>query len=169
MKQQVVNDHLSVVQGTLEQWISFRRFMNKAYGADEIAPDDEASFLEVKSAVARNVRTLTERSKTFAGLDCGEKTIRDLLNRCVSVGHLRALPQADKKMIVKDWHNAFVRLSRSVGALKFMSEGYVPDAMRKKKRKGKGAPSPKTLAGGAVGVVIALVAAYFVAQALGFI
>jgi len=167
MKKAVIDDHLHLVQSTLEQWISFRRFMNKAFSDSEIAPDEEPSFLEVKSNVARNIRTITERSKSFPGLDAGDKIIRDMLTKCVSVAHLRALPPADQKVLLKEWHQSFIRLSRSVGALKFLSDGYLPDSMSGKKKKKKGGAPKGVVIGGVVAALAAggVVVAYF----LGYI
>lgn len=148
MKKEAIQENLALVQNTLERWISFKKFLLFSYTDQEIGSEEEANFLEIKSNVARNVRTLGERFKAAAsGMDYGEKTIRDLLNKCVSVTHLRGLPLNDRRHIYKEWHTAFIRLSRSVGALKFLSEGYVPPDPTKKK-KGKG---------GAVSAIIAVV------------
>lgn len=159
MKKEAVQENLALVQNTLERWLSFRKFLLVANTDQEISSEDEANFLEIKSSVARNVRALGERSKDAAGggnLDYGEKTIRELLNKCVSVMHLRALPINDKRQIYKDWHGAFVRLSRSVGALKFMSEGYVPPVAAKKGSKGTKGGAKKAV------IVVAVVAALLI-------
>ncbi|MCB2155737.1 hypothetical protein KQI84_12705 [bacterium] len=146
-----------MVQNTLEQWLSFKKYLNKSFGEEDVTPEDESNFLEVKSAVARNVRSVGERLKEMKELDYGGSAIRDLLNKCVSVGHLRALPAADKRALYKDWHGVFVRLSRTVGALKFMSEGYIPRSQRAagKKKKGGGGSKGKVIA--IVVVVVAVV------------
>lgn len=170
MKKVVIDEYLTLVQGTLEQWLAFRKYLLKAFSDEEIGPDDETDFLDIKSNVARNVRTMSERIKGYAGLDYGDKMIRELLNKCVSANTLRTLPEKDQSALLTEWHKVFIRLSRSVGALKFMSEGYVPPApgTGKKGKKGKKKGGNKGVAigvGAAVVVVVGVVVAYF----LGFV
>ncbi|MDK2973135.1 MAG: hypothetical protein PWP23_2890 [Candidatus Sumerlaeota bacterium] len=143
MKKAVIDEHLSLVQGTLEQWLTFKKFLLLAFSNEPITSEAEGNFLEIKSAVARNIRTLGERVKDTGGIDYGDKIVRELLNKCVSATSVRSLPDADKRTLYKQWHTAFVRLSRSVGALKFMSEGYVPQSggKGKKGKKSGGAKS----------------------------
>ena len=138
MKKNLVDDNLQLAQHTLEHWLSFKRYLIKSFGEDPVAAEDETNFLEVKSAVAKTLRTMQERMKSFVGIDYGGSQIRDLLNRCVSVGHLRNLPPTDKRNIYKDWHSVFIRLSRTVGAFKFMSEGYIPPPPKGKQAKKPG-------------------------------
>jgi len=161
MKKQVIEENLALVQNTLEQWLSFRRYMTKAFSEAEIASPDETDFLEVKSAIAKNVRNLGERMKEIGALDYGEKSIRELLNKCVSVSHLRNLPPRDQSGLRQEWHVVFVRMSRSVGALKFLSEGYVPQTAAKgrKRRKGLGKGAIAGIVA-AVVVVVAVIAAF---------
>ncbi len=163
MKKTVVNDNLALVQNTLEQWLSFKKYLLKSFSEEaEIDSDDESNFLEVKSSVARNIRSLSERLKEVAPLDYGEKHIRELLNKCVSVSHIRSLPAPDKRALFKEWHGAFISLSRCVGALKFMSEGYIPPPPSKDGKGGKG-KSRKSKSGGGgnkmpmiIGIVVVL-------------
>ncbi|MBI5154880.1 hypothetical protein HZA57_06555 [Candidatus Poribacteria bacterium] len=164
MKKQAVDDILALVQNTMEQWLSFKKYLGKSFSEDEIVSEDETSFLEIKSSVARNIRTLGERVKEVENLDYGGTSIRDLLNKCVSVSHLRALPLNDRRALYKDWHSVFVRLSRTVGAFKFISEGYVPgSAGGKKGAKGKG----KGKKGGNKTVMIVVVVLVLAGGAVG--
>jgi len=163
MKKQPVLENLGLVQNTLEHWLSFKRYVMKGFGEDAITPEDETGFLEVKSSVAKNIRSLTERLKEVGNFDFGGTIVRDQLNKCVSVGHLRALPMSDRRAMLKEWHVVFVRLSRTVGALKFISEGYVPQVPGAKKKKGG---PPKGAIIGVVAVVV-IVAVAVVLKVLG--
>lgn len=152
MKKNAFDENLTLVQNSLEYWLSFRKFMLKSFTDVELLTEDEANYLEVKSCIARNLRAMGERLKEIGNFDFGEKTMRELLTKCVSVTHLRALPVSDKRALQKEWHGVFIRLSRTVGALKFMSEGYVPSVAGKggKKRPSGGGGSSK-------GMIIAIV------------
>lgn len=152
MKKAVIDEHLSLVQGLLEQWLTFKKFVLLAFSKEEISSESEGNFLEIKSAVARNVRTMSERVKEMGGLDYGDKIVRELLNKCVSASAVRGLPEADKRGLYKQWHTAFIRLSRAVGALKFMSEGYVPPVKGKGGKAGGAAKG-----GGAAGLIVGIV------------
>lgn len=170
MKKNPVADNLGLVQGTLEQWLTFKKFLLLAFSKDEISHDAEGSFLEIKSVVARNVRTLGERAKDMGGLDYGDKIMRELLNKCVSATSVRALPEADKRNLYKQWHTVYVRLSRAVGALKFMSEGYVPVVATKGgKKKGKGGGKGGMVAIGVGLAIVAVIGAVVLAAVLGLL
>ncbi|MEQ8822689.1 MAG: hypothetical protein RLY93_20825 [Sumerlaeia bacterium] len=154
MKTQQVDEALAVAQQTLEQWLSFRKFMLKAFSDDPLAAEEETNFLDVKSAMTRNTRALDECTRAAGKLDYGSKEIQELRNKCVSMQHLRGLPQNDRLGLYQEWHKVFVRLSRTVGAFKFMSEGFVPADPKKKKKGGKGGGGGK---GAMIGVVVAVV------------
>lgn len=163
MKKQAVDENLTLVQNTMELWLSFKRFMGKAFSDAEVGTGDETDFLEVKSSLSKNLRTLAERIKLVGNIDYGEKNIRELLTKCVTVGHLRGLPKNDQKNLRKEWHGVFIKLSRTVGALKFLSEGYVPPAPAAKGKKKKGA-SPMV-----IGIVIAVIALVGLIAAAAFL
>lgn len=146
-----IQDSLGDAQGALEQWLSFKRYFQQAFGEEPITPDHETEFLEVKSQVARNVRGVGDRLKPI-GIDVPANKVRDLLNRCISINHLRALPKNDREAIHKEWHGVFISLSRSVGALKFMAEGYKPRLPGKK----KSGPKKNTVIGIVVAVLVVL-------------
>jgi len=170
MKKQAVDDNLTLVQNTLELWLSFKRFMLRSFADAEIGSSDETDFLEVKSSLSKNLRSLTERIKLVGNIDFGEKTIRELLTKCVSVSHLRQLPKNDQKALKKEWHGVFIRLSRCVGALKLLSEGYVPPSLGAKgKRKKGGSGSKKGLVIGIVVTVVVIGGAVAAAVVFGLV
>lgn len=170
MKKQEAADCLALAQNTLELWLSFRKYLQRAFTEDPIGGDEEASFLEVKSSVARNVRQMGERFNDKQFPYGGDK-ISGLLRSCVSVSHLRSLPLSDRRGLYKEWHTASVLLSRTVGAYKFINEGYeyVPpkgggsgapqggQSIAAIKAGAKTGPSAKKAGGGSKKGVVALV------------
>lgn len=142
MKPLISSDTVPTVQSMLTQWITFKEYLTLAFGDDPPTAEDDQAFLEIKSNIARAMRSLGEKLKD-AKLDYGERAMREILNKCVSVGHIKALPMNDKRALLKDWHGAFIRLSRISGAVSLLSTGYVPRAARQaaasaKKKSGGG-------------------------------
>lgn len=125
MKPAEIAEIAGIVHGMLEQWLGFKRFFMKAFTTEALAPDDESTFLEVKAQLARNMRSLADKINEKEYYFGGDKA-NALLRQCVSVSHLRSLPIPDRRTLLKDWHTVFVHLSRTVGAFKFLSEGYIP-------------------------------------------
>lgn len=129
MKPLISSDTVPTVQSMLTQWVAFKEYLTLAFGEDPPQAEDEQSFLEIKSNIARAMRSLGEKLKDTK-LDYGEKAMRDILNKCVSVAHIKGLPLNDKRGLLKEWHGGFVRLSRISGAVALISTGYVPRAHR---------------------------------------
>lgn len=125
MKKAQVLEVAALSQSALEQWLGFKRFFLKSFTQEPIETEDETAFLEVKSQIARSLRSLSERINEREFYFGGDKA-GTLMRQAVSVAHLRSLPAADRRTLYKDWHTIFVHLSRTVGAFKFLSEGYVP-------------------------------------------
>lgn len=125
MKKAEVQNVGALAQTALEHWLGFKRYFFRAFSNDPVTTEDEAGFLDVKRQIVSVTRSLGER---LSGQDFyyGGDRISALLKQCVSVDHLRSLPLADRKALYKEWHMAFVHLSRTVGAFKLLSEGYVP-------------------------------------------
>lgn len=150
MKPKEQAESLEVAQTLLGQWIRYRQFFFKGIGQEEITPQDEAQFLETTSAIAQNARKLGDRvdSKQFP---FKKDQILQLIKTTMSVAYFRTQPDADRKKFYKEWHQALVYLSRTVGALKFLTEGYVPPVKKGAKGKAGGKKMP-------VGVIVAVVA-----------
>jgi hypothetical protein len=74
----------------------------------------------------------------------------------ISITHIRNMPEADRRTFYKEWHSSMVYLSRTVGAFKFLSEGYRPPEPKAKKGK-KGGPPMPMLIGGGVGALVVVI------------
>lgn len=165
MKHQIgTAENVSLVQSVLEKWVTLKTYLLKGFETGDIAIDDESHFLEIKSDVTRSIRSLSERLGETK-LDYGDRIVRELLGKCVSVNHVQGLPLADKRSLLKDWHKAFILMSRTSGALAFLAEGYVPKAPKKsgpvKSKDGGGAKQYATVV---VVLAVVAVAGWFVYQ-----
>ncbi|CAN5259724.1 hypothetical protein BH09SUM1_BH09SUM1_25040 [soil metagenome] len=125
MKPKEIQENLELAQNLLGQWLRYRQFYLKGISGESISPDEETQFLETTSAVAQNIRKLGQRidEKQWP---FRKEEISNQLKGTISIGHFGAIPEADQKKFYNEWHVNMLYLSRTVGALKFMNEGYVP-------------------------------------------
>lgn len=120
---------LNDARALLEIWLRIKAYFVKAASEEAITPEDERSFLELKSEVQRLQRLL--KNKMIADLSFGEQKMQELLRQSITIQHLRELPRMDRQLLVNSWHDVFVHLARAVGALEFIAEGYKPPARQK--------------------------------------
>ncbi|MGB9692047.1 MAG: hypothetical protein ACPL7D_07750 [Candidatus Sumerlaeaceae bacterium] len=137
---------LKDAQALLEIWLRIKAYFVKAASDEPITPEDERTFLDLKSEVQRLQRLL--RGKMVAGLTFGEQRMADLLRQSISIQHLRELPKMDRQLLVNSWHYVFIHLAKAVGALQFIAEGYRPSTA---KEKTGGGPNISELKGGGGG------------------
>ncbi len=160
MKKQEIVENLELAQTLLGQWLRYRQFFLKGISDEEIDQQEEADFIETTSAIAQNIRKLGQRidEKKFP---FRRDQISAQLKGAISISHFRNLPEADQKGFYKELHISVIYLSRTVGALKFLNEGYVPPSLAKGKKGKKGKKGGKivpiifliALAGGIVGIL----------------
>jgi len=115
---------LGDAQTLLQLWLKTRGFLNKATTEEPVTRDDEQQFLETKSEVSKYQRTVA--TKLPPDVSFGADRMQEILRQSISIGHLRALPKNDKNNLIVNWHYVFINLSRALGCLQFLAEGYVP-------------------------------------------
>ena len=164
MKPREVQELLDLTQTTLGLWLRYRQYFQKGMSKDPIGPEEEAEFLSTTSTIAQNIRKIGQRvdEKEFP---FRKEEISGQLKSSISIAQFRNMPAADQKVFYREWHVSRVYLSRTVGALKFIQEGYVPapKAAAKAGAKSGGAKAKKKGAGGfpvkpvAIGAVVVVV------------
>lgn len=117
-------------QQLLQLWLRVKGFLAKAFVDTPVSPEEERSFLETKSAVSQYTRMVSQ--KLPPDVKIGGERMQDLLRQAISISHLRGLPKADKQALIANWHAAFISLSRAVGCLQFILQGYVPSQKQTK-------------------------------------
>ncbi len=120
---------LADAEHLMELWMLTRQYFQKANTEDPITREDEQQFLEMKSDITKYQRTVTP--KMPPGVSYGAERMTDLLRQSISISHLRGLPKPDRVALIITWHSVFIQLTRAVGALKFISEGWIPQAQQK--------------------------------------
>ncbi|PKO18678.1 hypothetical protein CVU37_04640 [candidate division BRC1 bacterium HGW-BRC1-1] len=120
---------LADAEHLMELWMLTRQYFQKANTEDPITREDEQQFLEMKSDITKYQRTVTP--KMPEGVSYGAERMTDLLRQSISISHLRGLPKPDRVALIITWHSVFIQLTRAVGSLKFISEGWIPRAQQK--------------------------------------
>lgn len=145
-------------QKLLNLWLQIKNFLAKAFTDTPVDPAEERAFLEIKSSVQQYTRLVSQ--KLPPDVKIGGERMQDLMRQAISVGHLRALPKADKQILIANWHAAFISLARAVGSLEFVLEGYQPAPKAMKSGPGiKGGTVVKKKSadwGGRIKIVVAL-------------
>lgn len=103
-------------------WMDFRNNFRRAFSSQEITPEEERGFLDVKSHLSRLQRILTQRLPE--GFRWGSKRMSDLMQQCISIGALREMAMQDKKSLYEQWHGAYISLENLLGVLEILVEGY---------------------------------------------
>jgi hypothetical protein len=167
MNTKEINENARMSEEILGKWLRFRQFVLLGFSKQSIEPTDEADFLSTTSMLAQEVRKLGQRldEKQFP---FRSKEISALLKSSISIQHFRAMNDADRRAFTKDWHVSKVYLARTVGAMKFLQEGYRPPEPKTagKKGGGKAAAKKKKII---IGVVVAIIAVVVVAVAMGLV
>ena len=136
---------LNDAQNLMQLWLRAKQFLAKATTEEPITREDEQVFLETKSEISKVQRSIGQ--KLPADVSFGADRMQEILRQSISINHLRNLPKADKQSLASNWHYVFINLSRAMGALGFLAEGYVPPPRQAKQGSGikdmKGAAAGK--------------------------
>ncbi len=96
-------------------WKDYLEFYNKAVKEDgELTPELEAKFMECKGTIAMLHDSLMESLKEDR--DIGQNMLA-IVNRSITLKHVRRLGQADKKKIEIEWHECYLQLNETVSVL----------------------------------------------------
>jgi hypothetical protein len=115
---------LSEAQSLMQLWLKAKGYLARANTDDPISREHEQDFLETKSELSKCQRLLGP--KLPKEVSYGADKMQEILRQSISIGHLRGLPKQDKATLMGTWHLVFINLSRAVGALQFLAEGYIP-------------------------------------------
>jgi hypothetical protein len=116
------DETISAANSVAALWMDFRKYLRKGLRNQEILPEDEQRFLEVKSELARLQRFLGQ--KLPEGLLYGSKNIAEVMTSSISIGTVHDLPSADKRGLYERWHECYVAIQRLLGTLDVLRDGY---------------------------------------------
>lgn len=138
-----------LVKSLLETWMNIKLVIQKAFGKNPITKEHESAFLNLKSNLSRTYRLISDRLPKDLQFE-GDQMI-EMMKNATTMEHLHALPLSEKRNVFSKWHEIYVLMTRTFGALEVINEGYYPrlhrDLLKPKQAAGKGKggrkPAPK--------------------------
>src|SRR5438034_8402960 len=102
MRDRNLEKNIKRLEAFVERWRELGQFLDRGNSGMEFTPEDEAAFLDLKSAVAQEHEVIMTV--------IAEKNERDdrplkLLNLLPSLQMFRDMPEGLPRKITTDWHN----------------------------------------------------------------
>jgi hypothetical protein len=116
------------VKKLLDLWMRTRLVFIKAFGNQPIDDAQENAYLELKSEIQRLYRTISENITSGLMFD-GDKMIETMKN-AISMDQLRQQAAKERQSYLATWHQIYIRLTRTLGALEVINAGYYPHEHR---------------------------------------
>ena len=103
----------------MQLWVKFHDMYKSALSRETISPEEEKTFLETKSLIARKYQAL----KDFLGIESpyDDKTF-DVIAQLLSLKSVAAISDLSLHKIEYDWHNSYVLLNKLLGELENQRE-----------------------------------------------
>ena len=112
------------LQELMGLWREMKSLILKAFLGKSITEEDESAFLELKSTLSRQSRSLDARVPPY--LEVGASEIQKIIKTGVNLRVLSQLPTITKKGLYGKWHVASIHQHRTMGAMSFYTAGYRP-------------------------------------------
>jgi hypothetical protein len=137
-----------LVKTLLENWMNTKLAIQRAFGKNPITQEQESAFLKLKSDLSRTYRIVSDRLPKDLQFE-GDAMI-EMMKNATTMEHLHALPLSEKRNVFSKWHEIYIKMTRTFGALEVINEGYYPrlhrDLLRAPGSQGKPGqkgPAPK--------------------------
>ncbi len=95
-------------------WIKFHDMYKSAVKRDTITPEEEKTFLETKSLIARRYQALKQRLDIDSSYD--DRTF-DVISQLLSLKGVAAISDLSLNKIENDWHSSYIVLNKLLGEL----------------------------------------------------
>jgi hypothetical protein len=115
MRDRNLERNIRRLEAFLERWRELGQFLERGISGMEFAPEDEAAFLDLKSAVAQEHEVIMTVVATSNERD--DRPLK-LLNLVPTLDVFRDMPEGMPRKIMNDWHNAFINLQALLGRMK---------------------------------------------------
>ena len=103
----------------MQLWVKFHDMYKNALSRDTITPEDETSFLETKSLIARKYQALKDQLGIANSYE--DKTF-DVISQVLSLNSVAAISDLSLHKIENDWHNSYILLNKMLGELEGRQE-----------------------------------------------
>jgi len=98
----------------MQLWIKFHDMYKESVSRSAISPEEEKTFLETKSLIARKYQALKNRLDMESSSD--DRTF-DVISRVLSLKGVAAISDLGISKIENDWHNSYIHLNKLLGEL----------------------------------------------------
>jgi hypothetical protein len=115
MRDRNLENHIHRLEALIDNWKQFSQYLDRGFQQQNIAPEDESAFLELKSQIVREFETLM--TLLAVGTDRDERPLR-LVNVVTSLQAIRDLPEGTAGRIATDWHHTFMGWQALLGRLR---------------------------------------------------
>jgi hypothetical protein len=103
----------------MQLWVKFHDMYKNALSQDTISPENETSFLETKSLIARKYQALKDHLGVTTSYE--DKTF-DVISQLLSLKSVAAISDLSLHKIESDWHNSYIILNKLLGELEGKQE-----------------------------------------------
>jgi hypothetical protein len=102
------------VKEFMQLWIKFHDMYKNSLSREAISPEDEKTFLETKSLIARKYQAL----KTLLGTSVSyDDRALDVVSHVLSLKGVADISDVSMRKIENDWHNSYIQLNKLLGEL----------------------------------------------------
>jgi len=118
------------VKSVLDNWMRIKLAFQKAFSQGPITKEHETAFLKLKSELSRLNRQLGEKLPSNLGFNSAQ--MMELMKNATTLQSLHSLPPQERRQLLEQWHQIYILLNRSLGALEVVGDGYYPSLHRGK-------------------------------------
>ena len=115
-----VEDRIKKTKEFMELWMKFHTLYKEALKKETIDPQEEETFLETKSLIARKYQALIEFLKVSPALE--QDRAIDVISQVLSLQGVSALSDDQIQEIENGWHQSYIALNKILGGLEARRE-----------------------------------------------
>jgi hypothetical protein len=115
MRDRNLERNIQRIESLVERWKQLSVFLDRGFKGEGFSGDEEAAFLDLKSAIAQEHEMLMTTLGSQAERD--DKALR-LLNSVPSLQAFKELPEGMARKIASEWHSTFISMQALLGRLK---------------------------------------------------
>ena len=114
MRDRRLEKNIERIEALIERWKQLSQYLDRGFKHEPFTPEEEAGFLNLKSAIAQDYELL----RTLIGRDADrdDKATR-LLNSVPSLQSFRDLPEGTAHRLAAEWHSTYMGLHSLLGRL----------------------------------------------------
>jgi hypothetical protein len=116
MRDPRLEKNIKRVEAFIERWRQLSQYLDRGFKHEAFTPEEEAGFLDLKSAIATEHEVLRTTIGGDAERDDKDKAMR-LLNSVPSLTSFRDLPEGMAHKIAGEWHSTYMALHSLLGRL----------------------------------------------------